>query len=32
MGISYALPYEVRNFLRNFLGVTNDVILSELSQ
>lgn len=32
MGISYALPYEVRNFLRNFLGVTNDIILSELSQ
>lgn len=32
MGISYALPYEVRNFLRNILVVTNETILSELSQ
>lgn len=30
MGISYALPADVRGFLRRYLGVTEKVILEEL--
>lgn len=31
MGISYALPPDVRTFLRKFLGVTEQTILNELT-